>query len=198
MEKREALELLRTAIGNATAEFRKGQWEAIDAMVNRREKLLLVERTGWGKSSVYFISTRILRDRGRGLTLIVSPLLALMRNQIEAARRLGIRAETINSTNTNNWPVITQQILEDKVDSVLISPERLANESFVEEVLLPVADRIGLLVVDEAHCISDWGHDFRPDYQRLINILRQMPPNMPLLATTPPAQGICIKLSNLG
>jgi len=184
MEKREALELLRTAIGNATAEFRKGQWEAIDAMVNRREKLLLVERTGWGKSSVYFISTRILRDRGRGLTLIVSPLLALMRNQIEAARRLGIRAETINSTNTNNWPVITQQILEDKVDSVLISPERLANESFVEEVLLPVADRIGLLVVDEAHCISDWGHDFRPDYQRLINILRQMPPNMPLLATT--------------
>jgi ATP-dependent DNA helicase RecQ len=184
MERYEAEELLRTAIGNSAAGFRKGQWEAIDAMVNRRQKLLLVERTGWGKSSVYFISTRILRDRGVGLTLIVSPLLALMRNQIEAAQRLGIRAKTINSTNPNDRLVIEQQILEDKIDAVLISPERLADESFVEKVLLPVADRIGLLVVDEAHCISDWGHDFRPDYQRLINILRQLPENMPLLATT--------------
>ncbi|WP_419610164.1 DEAD/DEAH box helicase, partial [Thiolapillus sp.] len=131
-----------------------------------------------------FISTRILRDRGAGPTIIVSPLLALMRNQIEAAERLGIRAVTINSTNRDDWDRATQKVLADQVDAILISPERLSNEEFVDNVLQPVAERIGLLVVDEAHCISDWGHDFRPDYRRLVNILRQMPPNMPLLGTT--------------
>jgi ATP-dependent DNA helicase RecQ len=144
----------------------------------------VVERTGWGKSSVYFIATRILRDRGAGPTLIVSPLLALMRNQIEAATRLGIRALSINSTNTQDWPVLNAAILNDQADALLISPERLANDRFVQEVLLPVANRIGLLVVDEAHCISDWGHDFRPDYRRLVNVLQRMPANMPLLGTT--------------
>lgn len=193
MEKHQAEALLQTAVGNLDARFRDGQWEAIDALVNRRQKLMVVQRTGWGKSSVYFISTRILRDRGAGPTVIVSPLLALMRNQIEAAQRLGIRAETINSTNQDDWPVIRQQILADHIDAILISPERLSNESFVEEVLLPVADRIGLLVVDEAHCISDWGHDFRPDYRRLVNVLRQMPPNMPLLGTTATANNRVIK-----
>jgi len=175
---------LRTAVDNTRAQFRKGQWEAIDALANRRQKILVVQRTGWGKSLVYFISTRILRDRGAGPTIIVSPLLALMRNQIEAARRLSICAETINSTNRNEWQRVQEQILANQVDAVLISPERLANEHFREEVLRPVADRVGLLVVDEAHCISDWGHDFRPDYRRLVNILQQMPPNMPLLGTT--------------
>lgn len=193
MEKHQAEALLQTAVGNPAARFRDGQWEAIDALVNRRGKLMVVQRTGWGKSSVYFISTRILRDRGAGPTVIVSPLLALMRNQIEAAQRLGIRAETINSTNQNDWPEIRQQILSDQIDAILISPERLSNESFVEEVLLPVANRIGLLVVDEAHCISDWGHDFRPDYRRLVNVLRQMPPNMPLLGTTATANNRVIK-----
>ena len=125
-----------------------------------------------------------MRDSGAGPTLIVSPLLALMRNQLEAARRLGIRAETINSTNKADWEAIKQQVLEDEVDALLISPERLSNEEFVEEVLLPISDRVGLLVVDEAHCISDWGHDFRPDYRRIVRILQQMPPNMPVLGTT--------------
>lgn len=179
-----ALELLRLALGDASAEFRDGQWEAIDALVNRRERLLVVQRTGWGKSSVYFISTRILRDRGRGPTLIVSPLLALMRNQIEAAERLGVRAYTVNSTNREAWPEIERAVRRNEVDALLVSPERLANEEFVGNVLLPIAERIGLLVVDEAHCISDWGHDFRPDYRRLVNILQRMPSNVPILGTT--------------
>lgn len=180
----DALGLLRQALGNATAEFRDGQWEAIDALVNRRERLLVVQRTGWGKSSVYFIATRILRVRGRGPTLIVSPLLALMRNQIEAAERLGVRALTINSTNREAWPEIQRAVRNGEADALLVSPERLANEEFVSNVLLPIAEQIGLLVVDEAHCISDWGHDFRPDYRRLVNILQRMPANVPILGTT--------------
>ncbi|WP_419638429.1 RecQ family ATP-dependent DNA helicase [Thiolapillus sp.] len=193
MDRRAAETLLQTAVGNPNAHFRPGQWEAIDAIVNHRQKLMVVQRTGWGKSSVYFISTRILRDRGAGPTVIVSPLLALMRNQIEAANRLGIRAETINSTNQENWPEINAAMLADEVDAILISPERLSNEEFVSEVLLPVADRVGLLVVDEVHCISDWGHDFRPDYRRLVNVLRQMPPNMPVLGTTATANNRVIE-----
>ena len=180
----DALGLLRQALGNATAQFRDGQWEAIDALVNRRERLLVVQRTGWGKSSVYFIATRILRVRGRGPTLIVSPLLALMRNQIEAAERLGVRALTINSTNREAWPEIQRAVRNGEADALLVSPERLANEEFVSNVLLPIAEQIGLLVVDEAHCISDWGHDFRPDYRRLVNILQRMPANVPILGTT--------------
>ena len=184
MDRGRAEKLLRTAVADPGAHFRQGQWEAIDALVNVRRKLMVVQRTGWGKSAIYFISTRILRDRGAGATVIVSPLLALMRNQIDAADRLGIRAETINSTNTTDWEDIKREILEDRIDALLISPERLSNEKFVETVLLPIADRVGLLVVDEVHCISDWGHDFRPDYRRLTNVLRQMPPNMPVLGTT--------------
>ena len=179
-----ALAMLRTALDNPTASFRLGQWEAIDALANRRERLLVVERTGWGKSAVYFVATRILRNRGQGPALIVSPLLALMRNQIEAAERLGIRAETINSANNDEWPQLQQAVRSGQVDALLISPERLANEDFVNDVLMPIAGNIGLLVVDEAHCISDWGHDFRPDYRRLVNILRSMPDNLPVVGTT--------------
>ena len=193
MDRGRAEQLLQTAVADPGAHFRRGQWEAIDALVNQRRKLMVVQRTGWGKSAIYFISTRILRDRGAGVTVIVSPLLALMRNQIEAANRLGIRAETINSTNAEDWDVIKREILGDRIDAVLISPERLSNEGFVETVLLPIADRVGLLVVDEVHCVSDWGHDFRPDYRRLTNVLRQLPPNMPVLGTTATANNRVIE-----
>ena len=175
---------LRKALDDETTEFRDGQFEAIDALANRRERMLVVQRTGWGKSFVYFIAARLLRDRGRGPTLIVSPLLALMRNQIQAAERLRLRARTINSTNREEWAEIDRALQEDRVDVLLISPERLANENFLENTLMPMAGRIGLLAVDEAHCISDWGHDFRPDYRRLVNLLRLMPRNVPILGTT--------------
>lgn len=184
MNRDQAQQLLRTALANPTAEFRDGQWEAIDALVNQRQKLLVVQRTGWGKSSVYFISTKIFRDAGMGPTIIVSPLLALMRNQIESAARLGIVAETMNSANRDDWQAVTQRILHNQIDCLLISPERLANDEFIETVLQPIADRIALMVIDEAHCISDWGHDFRPDYRRIVNILRQLPANTPVLGTT--------------
>ncbi|WP_372880854.1 RecQ family ATP-dependent DNA helicase [Psychromonas sp.] len=184
MDKLEAEVLLQTAINQPESKFREGQWEAIDALVNHNQKLLVVQRTGWGKSSVYFISTRIFRDRGQGPTIIVSPLLALMRNQIESAERLGINAVTMNSTNTDDWQRVTRDILNDDIDCLLISPERLANDKFVETVLRPIADRIALMVVDEAHCISDWGHDFRPDYRRIANILSLLPSNTPVLGTT--------------
>ena len=184
MDKHGAESLLRRMLNSDIASFREGQWEAIDALVNQRRKLLVVQRTGWGKSAVYFISTRIFRDRGLGPTIIVSPLLALMRNQVAAAERLGIRAETLNSTNRNDWQAITRKLLANELDCLLISPERLANEEFIQTVLHPVSDRLGLLVVDEAHCISDWGHDFRPDYRRILSILRQLPANTPVLGTT--------------
>lgn len=184
MQRDDAEKLLKVAINNQIATFRDGQWEAINALVNQRQKMLVVQRTGWGKSSVYFISTRILRDRGQGPTIIISPLLALMRNQIEAARRIGINAVTINSTNTQQWEQARQDVLANRVDCLLISPERLANDDFMEAILQPIADRIGLMVIDEAHCISEWGHDFRPDYRRIVNILRFLPDNTPLLGTT--------------
>ena len=179
-----ALALLRRALDDKAATFRDGQWDAIDALVNRRERLLVVQRTGWGKSSVYFIATRILRDRGLGPTLIVSPLLALMRNQIGAAERLGIRALSINSTNRDEWPALKRQILGNQADALLISPERLSNDGFVQDVLLPVANSIGMLVVDEAHCISDWGHDFRPEYRRIRDIIEAINDSIPIIALT--------------
>lgn len=184
MEKHGAELLLQRMLSNTSATFREGQWEAIDAVVNQRRKLLVVQRTGWGKSAVYFIASKIFRDRGAGPTIIISPLLALMRNQVAAAERLGITAETLNSTNREEWLRISDKLLQGGVDCLLISPERLANQDFLETVLYPVADRIGLLVVDEAHCISDWGHDFRPDYRRILDILRQLPANTPILGTT--------------
>jgi len=201
-ERGKARELLQRALGDPSAEFRKGQWEAIDALVSRRRKLLVVQRTGWGKSAIYFVATRLLRDRGAGPTLIVSPLLALMRNQIGAAKRLGIRALSINSSNRSDWPSLKDDILENRADAILVSPERLANDDFVQKVLLPVSQRLGLLVVDEAHCISDWGHDFRPDYRRLVNLVRRMPPNMPVLATTATAsdrvvRDICAQVGDI-
>ncbi|MFL5734525.1 MAG: RecQ family ATP-dependent DNA helicase [Chloroflexia bacterium] len=176
--------LLRQALADPTADFREGQWEAIESLVQDHARLLVVQRTGWGKSVVYFLTTRLLRDRGAGPTLLVSPLLALMRNQLLAAERLGVRAETVNSSNKDDWAAIYERLAANEVDILLISPERLANDDFRETVLEPITARIGFFVVDEAHCISDWGHDFRPDYLRIARILRALPPNIPVLATT--------------
>ena len=178
-----ALQLLRQALNRPNADFRQSQWECIEALL-RRERLLVVQRTGWGKSMVYFLATRLLRDRRAGFTLLISPLLSLMRNQILAAGRLGIRALTINSSNTEDWPEMEGRLLRDEADLLLISPERLANDTFRERVLQHVAQRVGLFVIDEAHCISDWGHDFRPDYRRIVRVLRALPPNIPVLAVT--------------
>ncbi len=178
-----AQRLLRTALNNPAAEFRDGQWECIEALL-AKQRMLVVQRTGWGKSMVYFLATRMLRDAGQGFTLLISPLLALMRNQIQAAQRIGIRAETINSTNPDDWEDVQEKLHNDGVDVLLISPERIANTGFRDQVLVPVAERVGLFVVDEAHCISDWGHDFRPDYRRIVRVLQALPPNIPVLATT--------------
>ncbi|MUG92402.1 RecQ family ATP-dependent DNA helicase [Scytonema sp. UIC 10036] len=179
-----ALLLLRQALDDPAAEFRSGQWEAIEEIVEKRSRLLVVQRTGWGKSIVYFLATRLIKDQSAGCTLLISPLLALMRNQIAAAQRIGIKAATINSSNTEEWEIVQNQLLAGEVDILLISPERLANDEFREKVLLPISQRISLFVVDEAHCISDWGHDFRPDYRRIVRILQALPSNIPALATT--------------
>lgn len=184
MKRDDAEHVLRRALNDPNARFHTHQWEAIDHIVNRQGRLLLVQRTGWGKSIVYFIGTRALRDKGKGPTIIISPLLSLMRNQIITAERLGIRAQTINSANVEDWHAIEQRLLNDEVDALLISPERFGNEDFIERMFLPIAGRIGMLVIDEAHCISDWGHDFRPDYRRLVHILKRLPDNIPVLATT--------------
>ena len=180
----EALNHLRVAMASPNADFREGQWEAIAHIVNQRGKVLCVQRTGWGKSMVYFVSAKLMRAQGMGVTLIISPLLALMRNQIEAAQRLGLRALTVNSTNRDDWHQVRDELLADRVDLLLISPERLANDEFVTGTLQAIAARVGLLVIDEAHCISDWGHDFRPDYRRIGQVLARLPGNIAVLATT--------------
>jgi ATP-dependent DNA helicase RecQ len=178
-----APELLARLAGPG-AQFREHQLEAVRDLVDDRARVLCVQRTGWGKSAVYFLATALLRERGAGPALIVSPLLALMRNQIAAAERLGIRAHTINSTNREAWAEVRALLAEDAVDLLLISPERLNNPQFRGEMLPLFAERVGLLVVDEAHCISDWGHDFRPDYRRLAEMLERLPDGVAVLCTT--------------
>ena len=174
---------LRTALNNPVASFRDGQWESIEQLLNRN-RVLVVQRTGWGKSIVYFLATKLLRDQGAGPTLLISPLLSLMRNQLEAAQRIGITGRTINSTNNEEWGQIQNELVSNQVDVLLISPERLANDDFRQNVLANMANNIGLFVIDEAHCISDWGHDFRPDYRRIVRVLQAIPSNVPVLATT--------------
>src|SRR5215211_3131604 len=178
-----AAELLRQLAGPG-ARFRPHQLEALRDLVDHRGRVLCVQRTGWGKSAVYFLATALLREHGAGPALIVSPLLALMRNQIAAAERLGIRAHTVNSANREAWEEVRGLLAADAVDLLLISPERLNNPQFRDAMLPLFAERVGLLVVDEAHCISDWGHDFRPDYRRLAEMLERLPDGVAVLATT--------------
>lgn len=179
-----ALQLLRAGSGNPSATFREGQEDAIRHVIEGRGRLLVVQKTGWGKSFVYFIAAKLLRDSGGGPALLVSPLLALMRNQIAAAERMGVRAVTINSDNTDDWAAVESELASGRVDILLISPERLANEHFQNRVLSRIAAQVSLLVIDEAHCISDWGHDFRPHYRLLERTVKALPPNLRLLATT--------------
>lgn len=176
--------VLAALVGSPDARLREDQWTAIRALVADRARALVVQRTGWGKSAVYFVATALLREAGAGPTVIVSPLLSLMRNQVDAARRAGIVAETINSANTTEWDEIHQRVSAGEVDVLLVSPERLNNPDFRDRVLPHLAADAGLLVVDEAHCVSDWGHDFRPDYRRIRDLLADLPSGTPVLATT--------------
>lgn len=179
----QAQALLARALGG-DATFREGQLDAILALTTDRSRLLVVERTGWGKSVVYFLAARMLRDQGAGPTIIVSPLLSLMRDQLRMSERLGIDAETINSTNEDEWDRVEGRLRADEVDLLFISPERLSNERFQTQTVPSIAQGVGMLVVDEAHCISDWGHDFRPDYRRIQRIVGGLPESVPMLATT--------------
>jgi len=179
-----AEQVLRALVGTEDATLRPDQWAAIEALVAGRARVLVVQRTGWGKSAVYFVATALLRRAGAGPTVIVSPLLSLMRNQVDAARRAGIRAETINSANVTEWDGIRARVRAGEVDVLLVSPERLNNPDFRDQVLPSLTAEAGLIVVDEAHCISDWGHDFRPDYRRIATMLTALPAGTPVLATT--------------
>ena len=180
--KTRGLELLRQMLGE-NAEFHPGQWESIESAL-QNNRILVVQKTGWGKSVVYFIATKLLREKGMGPAILISPLLSLMRNQIEAAKRIGIKAETINSDNKDDWDRVELTLLDNQCDILLMSPERLGNEDFINRILPSIKGGIGMIIVDEAHCISDWGHDFRPDYRRIVRIINNLAPNIPVIATT--------------
>ncbi|RLY91714.1 RecQ family ATP-dependent DNA helicase [Kocuria tytonicola] len=179
-----ALEHLRALTGSPAADFHPGQFEAVSALVEDHRRALVVQRTGWGKSAVYFLSALLMRAQGYGPTLIISPLLALMRDQVAAAQRAGVRAAAISSANPTEWSEISAALDRGELDVLLVSPERLNNPRFREEQLPRLMSELGLLVVDEAHCISDWGHDFRPDYRRIKDMLAQLPDSVAVLATT--------------
>nr|WP_026152171.1 RecQ family ATP-dependent DNA helicase [Actinopolyspora halophila] len=181
---REMAEQHLRALAGPDAALREDQWSAVRALVLDRRRALVVQRTGWGKSAVYFVATALLRELGEGPTVIVSPLLALMRNQVDAAAQAGVHAVTINSANPEEWSSVEEEVAIGAVDVLLVSPERLNNPEFRDNVLPALTHNTGLLVVDEAHCISDWGHDFRPDYRRLRTLLTELPEGVPVLATT--------------
>ena len=179
------LEALRSLTGRPDADFRPDQRAAIEALVERRDRVLVVQRTGWGKSAVYFLATHLLRQQQFGPTLLISPLLALMRNQIDAAERLGLRCMTVNSSSATTVDELSARLEADDVDLVLVSPERLANPDFAGKAMPILGRRPGLVVIDEVHCISDWGHDFRPDYRRIGRLIANFGDgNVPVLGCT--------------
>ena len=184
MSTRERAQAILEQLAGADAVLREDQWTAIEALVVARRRALVVQRTGWGKSAVYFIAAKLLREQGRGATVIVSPLLALMRNQVAAAQRAGVHAATINAGNVTEWDTVHRQVAAGELDVLLVSPERLNNPEFRDNVLPALAADAGLVVVDEAHCVSDWGHDFRPDYRRIRTLMAELGPDTPVLATT--------------
>lgn len=183
--------LLKKMIGSE-AKFHDGQWESIESAV-KGNRTLVVQKTGWGKSIVYFIASKLIKENKGGVTILVSPLLSLMRNQIKTAKQMGINALTINSGNKDEWSEVESKLITGQCDIVLVSPERLANKKFTETILPAIRGGINMIVVDEAHCISDWGHDFRPDYSRIVNIAKNLAPNVPILATTATANNRVIE-----
>lgn len=189
--KNQAISLLRKMVGE-NASFHEGQWEAIESALNNK-RTLVVQKTGWGKSVVYFIASKLIKEKKGGVSILVSPLLSLMRNQIESAKAIGVKAVTINSENEQQWDEIENTLNKGECDIILISPERLANRDFMSRVIPTIKGSVNMIVVDEAHCISDWGHDFRPNYSRIVNVIDRLPPNVPVIATTATANNRVIE-----
>jgi len=173
-----------TAMAGPDARLRDDQATAVGALCADGARVLVVQATGWGKSAVYWAATAVRRSEGAGPTLVVSPLLSLMRDQVAAAARAGLTAATLNSSNIDEWSSVEDDLRGGRLDVLLVSPERLANPGFGRRVLDGLAGRLGLLVIDEAHAVSDWGHDFRPDYRRVADVLQRLNPATPVLATT--------------
>ena len=159
--------------------FYDEQWDAISKVMNG-ERILMIQKTGFGKSLCYqFPATQF-----NGLTITFSPLIALMRDQVKNLRSRGIEAAAINSEEP---PEVNEETLRraarGELSLLYIAPERLGNTKWVETIT-EMKSNVSMIVVDEAHCISVWGHDFRPDYRRIINLVKSLPNNVPILTTT--------------